>query len=391
MKKFLVMTFIVCVVFGLAGFASSDQGVTKNSVKIGSVVDLTGVSAVWGVIFKEMGELWAKDVNSKGGIHGRKIQMVFGDNKYRADAALSEVKRLVDFEKVFCLVAGQNTPCNMVASGYAEKKKIPWVFPVNSLQKHQKKVHRYIFNLLPLHESPTKVCVDYAVQTWKPKKFGVFYQFDEYGQTEFKHAEEQLAKYGMKVTQAEHFKMGQLNVSAEAARLKGAGCDAVMIIAYTSVTTSFLKEAKRIGWNAHFLGSISSSNYKMPELAGNAAEGMVCPLWFHLPEDHTQGVEQIRSLLKKYHPKRTLKIPYMGWPIYAAMQRALELTGPNLTTDTLINTLETGFKDYTIDIIGPVTYSQKSHKGTNSVILRVIRNGRYEEIPGWEGFLTPKE
>lgn len=390
MKK-LVMVFVGLLVFGIPGISFSDQGVTKDSVKIGAVYDLTGVSGRWGKIFVDVGDMWAKEVNSKGGIHGRKIVMVYGDNKSRADVALSEVKRLADFEKVFAFIGGHNSVTTMVGAPYAEQKKILWLFPIPSLPKYEENFHRYVFNLLPKHEPLSRVSVDYAMKTWNPKKLGVFYQFDEYGKTEFKNIKDQLAKYGLKVAQAEYFKKSQLSMSAEVARLKDAGCDVCITVGHTSAIATFLKEARRIGWDAHFMGGPSSSNYEMLKLAEGAAENMVCLYWFTMPDEQTEGWKAIGSLLHKYYPERKLGMPYVVWPLYDSLQRALELAGPNLTTDTLIKALETGFKGYTIGMYGPVNWSPTNHKGANSAYLRVVKNGKFQKIPGWEGFATPKE
>jgi len=55
-----------------------------------------------------------------------------------------------------------------------------------------------------------------------------------------------------------------------------------------------------------------------------------------------------------------------AWTAFPAIERALELAGPNLTADTIVEACETGFKDYENGIIGPVTYSPKRHNGENS-------------------------
>lgn len=54
------------------------------------------------------------------------------------------------------------------------------------------------------------------------------------------------------------------------------------------------------------------------------------------------------------------------WTAFPAIKRALELAGPNLTADTIVEACETGFKEYENGFIGPVTYSPKSHIGANS-------------------------
>jgi branched-chain amino acid transport system substrate-binding protein len=389
MKKLLVMLFIGCLVCGFSSFAYSDQGVTKDTIKIGHLVDLTGISALWGTISKQNADMWAAEVNSKGGIHGRKIEMVYGDNQYRADQALSEVKRLVDFEKVFCFVGGQNTPTNMVAAPYAASKGVPWLFPMNSLMMYEQTTP-YIYNFCSLHRPLTKIAIDYAVEMWKPKKFGVFYQYDEYGRTELKHIEEQLAKYGLKVHHAEYFKMGALNVSSEVARLKSAGCDVVFMLSYTNVTANFLKDARRIGFKPHIITGTSSANDNCIKLAEGAAEGVVFGVWYRLEEESCEGWDQLKGLMKKYHPDKKTDQRYCTWLYWPAIQHALELAGPNLTTETLQKALDTGFKGWTNGMMGPIYYGPDNHKASNYARLIVVKNGKFVGVPGWSEFRSPK-
>ena len=77
MKKILVMLFIGLMVCGIPGVSSSDQGVTKDSVKIESLVDITGPSAVWGAMSKKMGDMWAAEYHldiARKGTNPRRVK-----------------------------------------------------------------------------------------------------------------------------------------------------------------------------------------------------------------------------------------------------------------------------------------------------------------------------
>ncbi|OPX34961.1 MAG: hypothetical protein B1H11_09825 [Desulfobacteraceae bacterium 4484_190.1] len=389
MRKILVAAVITFIFLGVSSLALAEQGVTQNSIKIGIITDLTGPTSAWGEKEKVVGDMWAKEINSHGGIHGRKVELLWEDHGYRPDRALTAAKKLINFNKVFCLMGGQCTPTNIIASNYAAKHKIPWVFPVNSLKKDAVKVNKYIFNYMPLHEPATRALIDYAVNTWNVKKFGILYQHDNYGKGELANAEDQLAKYNLKPVAVENFKRGALDASAQLSRMKTAGCDVVNIIGSMNIAVSVLKEAQRKGWQPHFLSCISASNAKLPKLAGDAGNGMICPFWFNSPNADTDGMNRLRALLKKYHPNEKLSVTHIiMFPLFDGMQKALEWTGRDLTLANFLTTLETRFKGYENGITGPITYGPDDHVGAESVILAVIEDGKYKTITG---FITPKK
>ncbi|OPX34985.1 MAG: hypothetical protein B1H11_09810 [Desulfobacteraceae bacterium 4484_190.1] len=389
MKKYLSIVLVACIFFGLSGLALSDQGVTDDIIKIGIITDFTGATSAWGQKEKVVGGMWVKEINSRGGIHGRKVELLWEDHGYRPDRALTAAKKLINFDKVFCLMGGQCTPTNIVASNYAAKQKIPWVFPVNSLKKDAVKVNKYIFNYLPLHEPATRCLIDYAVETWNVKKFGILYQHDDYGKGELANAKDQLAKYNLKPVAVENFKRGALDASAQLARMKTAGCDVVNIIGPMNIAVSVLKEAQRKGWQPHFLSCISASNAQLPKLAGDAGNGMICPFWFSSPDTDTDGMNRLKALLKKYHPTEKLGVTHIiMFPLFDGMEKALEWTGRDLTVENFLTTLETRFKGYDNGITGAITYGPDDHVGADSVILAVIEDGKYKTITG---FVTPKK
>ena len=110
MKKHLSIALAACIFFGLSGLALSEQGVTDDMVKIGIITDFTGATSAWGEKGKMVGDMWQKEINSHGGINGRKIELLWEDHGYRPDRALTGAKKLINFNKVFCLMAGQCTP-----------------------------------------------------------------------------------------------------------------------------------------------------------------------------------------------------------------------------------------------------------------------------------------
>ena len=107
--KRIVYVFLTIVVIVLLGTipvrAGEDIGVTKDSVKIGLMGDLTGPIAEGWIQIAHGAKSYFKMVNDEGGIHGRKIDYILEDDRYSIPLALSCFKKLVYKDKIFVLQA----------------------------------------------------------------------------------------------------------------------------------------------------------------------------------------------------------------------------------------------------------------------------------------------
>src|SRR5260370_18570233 len=89
--------------------ARAETGVTDNEIRIGMWTPLSGPVALLGQSARDAVRLWAKEVNDKGGIHGRKINFISYDDTASPQEAQATVRRLIDQDQVFMLISGSVT------------------------------------------------------------------------------------------------------------------------------------------------------------------------------------------------------------------------------------------------------------------------------------------
>ena len=120
----------------LAAFAATPalagQGVSDKEIVIGSVSDLSGPFAAFGVPAVKAAQMHFKAVNAAGGIHGRKIRFVVEDSSYQMPKALQGYNKLVNRDKVFSMLLSLGTPMNLAGFRLTTPKNIPNVFPLSS-------------------------------------------------------------------------------------------------------------------------------------------------------------------------------------------------------------------------------------------------------------------
>lgn len=110
MQRIQRSALVGLVMVSLMGGAHATDGLTATEVKIGMVNVQTGPASGLGKGMRYGAEAVFKAVNGKGGVHGRKINMVVGDNGYEPDKAIDETLKMIEQQKVFSLFGYVGTP-----------------------------------------------------------------------------------------------------------------------------------------------------------------------------------------------------------------------------------------------------------------------------------------
>lgn len=126
-KACFKMTGILVVLMMLAGLVAGCGGGASKDLKIGVVYELTGNTASFGTMAANGAKLAFKEINAKGGVLGKQIQLVMADNKGEPAESTNAMTKVITQDKVIA-VTGFTTSSNGIAgSTVAEANKIPFV------------------------------------------------------------------------------------------------------------------------------------------------------------------------------------------------------------------------------------------------------------------------
>jgi branched-chain amino acid transport system substrate-binding protein len=122
--------FAVCVCW-LAGFAyAQTPGVSKDEIILGQSADFSASRAVISKAYAQGAELYFDQINSQGGIFGRKISVVKLDDQYQTKLALDNIKNLVEEKKVFGLMHSVGTAITEASLPYVASQAVPFIHPL---------------------------------------------------------------------------------------------------------------------------------------------------------------------------------------------------------------------------------------------------------------------
>src|SRR6266704_2100574 len=106
---------------------AQEQGLSDSEIVLGMWTCLTGPTALLGTSARDGVQIWVNEINEAGGIHGRKLRLVVYDDGGSPQEALAAVRRLVDQDKVFMLMAGSTSGATLPVIPLINRAKIPFM------------------------------------------------------------------------------------------------------------------------------------------------------------------------------------------------------------------------------------------------------------------------
>ncbi len=367
----------------LATAQNANQGVTKNEIVLGSIQDLSGPIAGFGKQTRLGMQLRVDELNEQsGGIHGRKIRLVFEDSQYDPKRAVLAAQKLVNQDKIFAMIGHIGTAQNLAAMPVQFQKNVLNLYPITAAREMYEPFHRLKFSFAAPYYNQMVVFLPRLMKEKNAKKPCILYQDDEFGLEVLRGAEAGLKRINMELAEKTSYKRGATDFSSQVARMKAAGCDMVVLGTIIRETIGAIGESRKTGFNPTFLGSSAAYTDLIHKLGGKAMDGLYAAMTVQNPylDDASQPVRFWATKYKtKFNEDPTVFSVY-GYNAVDGFIQVAQKTGPNLTTDNFIKTMET--MSFPPDIFGsaPQTFGPKKRLGSNEARLSQLQDGRWKVV-----------
>jgi branched-chain amino acid transport system substrate-binding protein len=375
MKRIATLSMAACALV-LAQGAGAEDGVTGDRILLGQSVALTGPAAQLGIQMRNGIKTYLEYVNSKGGVHGRRIELTTLDDGYEPARTVPNTKQLIEQDKVFALIGYVGTPTSVPAVPVFTAAKVPFVGPFTGAESLRAPFNRYIFHVRASYYDETDKIVEQVVSIGG-KNIAVFYQDDAYGQAGLKGVEIATQKRNLKISALGTVERNTIKVEDAVKKIHAAQPDAVvMVSAYTSCA-EFIRQMKKAGstatfYNVSFVGSKALADALGKEGIGVAISQVVPYPWGKaLPV-----VKEYQLLSEKAGLKDHNFSAIEGFLVAKVFVEGLKRAGKNLTREAFIGAME---KMQDVDVGGfYVGYSPTNHAGSKFVDLTIIgRDGKF--------------
>ncbi len=252
-------------------------GAEGTPIKIGYLAVLTGDGSVWGQAEQGGAQLAVKEINRKGGLLGRPVELICYDTKGKPEDAVNAVKRLIFDDKVVAVGGSNYSSIQLAIASIAENSKIPVVAsaatnPAVTVDPKTGKVRPYMFRIAYTDPYQGRIIADYLIQKYGAKKLAILGDIgDAYseGLTEFirKRADELKTEHKFWA-----FRNGDVDFRAQLTEMKSWGADSVAMTMLYKEMGLVIKQAAEMGWKPQFMGGDGVSP-NIFEIAGDAMEG----------------------------------------------------------------------------------------------------------------------
>ena len=355
-----------------AGVALADgRGVTDDQVELGFVLVKTGPVAALGIPQGDGMIDYMNYINDNGGIHGRKIKMLWEDDGFEAPKSVAAVKKLISRDKVLTIMTTGGTNQTIANMKNIDRYQIVNIPNAMALEFFDP-LNPYIFALGALYEWQYQVIVDYINDDLKmeDKKIGVVYTKKEYGKKGLDAIKKRAAKYNIPVVAELVLPTGAVDASSQVLALKESGATIVITCDVLPPIISFLKTAEKYNYWPQVFGFNWATDDLLVKACGPAAKNYIGAGFVGSWTDDTPGIKLVREIAAKNNRQPKLTSLYIGGiGVSMLFAEAMKRAGRDLTPETLKKALET-FREFdTGGIFPPVTYTDKSHAPAKKVKL----------------------
>jgi branched-chain amino acid transport system substrate-binding protein len=267
-------TFVAAVA-ALSVAAAFPAAAQQKSVKIGSVLSVTGPAAFLGEDMKAAMELAIEEVNAKGGIKGRKIEWFFYDAESQTQKGLNATRRLMTQDNVDMIVGGGNMSGMALAMlQLTEKAPLQFLSTEGSMQIVSPVGERkWTFKSTADDDQVMERLVDFF-QKNKMTKVALLADSSGFGQSAVEQMKKVAAARKLEVIY-ETFNPSDTDMTPQLTKLKAAAPQAIICWTVTPAGVVFLKQAKALGVNAQLIHSYGFVDGRYMELAGDAAKDLL--------------------------------------------------------------------------------------------------------------------
>jgi branched-chain amino acid transport system substrate-binding protein len=285
--------------------ALSLPAMAEDTVKMGVVAAMSGQSAKSGEAIVRGLSLAIDEINAKGGVLGKKVELVVRDDESNPAKGVIAARELVQREKVTAYFGGVDTPVSMAIVPFANQSKVPFigVWAAGTPITRNGAAENYVFRVSAVDALVDVALVDYAVKKHGAKKPGMILINNPWGESNEAGLKDALAAKGIATAGIEKFETGDVDVVPQLTRLKDSGADALFLVANVAPSAQVVKSLDRMGWKVPVVSHWGPAGGRFTELAGPSAEKVAFIQTFSFSRNTSPKALSTFEALKKKFPE----------------------------------------------------------------------------------------
>jgi branched-chain amino acid transport system substrate-binding protein len=361
--------------------SAAEVGVTADSILFGQAAALEGPSSALGQSMRQ-GILAAfAEVNAKGGVHGRKLNLISRDDGYDPDRSVVQTIKLIEKDQVFALIGAVGTPTSKATEPIAAANNVPFIGPFSGADFLRSPDLHNVVNIRASYSDEAEAWIKHLTEDLHLNQIAIFYQDDSFGRDGLAGVKAALDRRGLELVAEGTFERNTRAVGAALKTIKRAEPEAVVMVGTYGPCAEFIKLAHKSGFRPTFVNiSFVGANALAREL-GPDGDGVIVSQVVPFPWDTSlKVVVDYQKAQNALDPELTPDfVSFEGYLSGRLAAAALQRIGPNPTRADMLRVInEVGSFDISGSII---TAGAKAHEAPSKVFLTVIQaDGTFKAV-----------
>lgn len=386
-------TIALALALGAGGAATADntQGITETSIKIGNLGPYTGDASSYSAL--NFGPTaYFRHVNSQGGVHGRKFEIVTADSACKETNGIAAAKKLIHQDKVFMILVNPCSGVAMAIKPIVVQEGLPWI-GVSANPKITTPTEKAMFHVTYTGLYSGRAMASFALSKPNTKRIVLVQHTNDWARGYCDPAAAYMKEKGIEPLMTLAMERGSTDATAQALRIKSANADFVLGCLYEAELAIFLRDAHKYGLTVPVIGALGADFESTHKRVNNpaAVKNFYLPYQFKAPMG-SPVMKKWEELFVKHLEKNELPengVPtnfyYFGVPTAIATVEAFKRAGPSPSREKFIAAMES-LKDFDTGVLADtVTLSRENHVGVQDMYaVGLDEQGKQTVYTAWD-------
>ncbi|HEX7289416.1 MAG TPA: ABC transporter substrate-binding protein [Candidatus Angelobacter sp.] len=376
LKNLIVLTTLFALLCLLPG---AQNAAAQGTIKIGVITSLTGSQAAFGGAHKNGYQIALDEINAKGGVLGKQVELDYYDDQSKPDQAVQGVSKLVDQDHVSLLLGAYSSENTKAIINPVTTHQIPLLIPTATADNVMDSKSPWVFRICAGASDYAKVWVDFLKKNGNPKTMVIVYEKTNFGQANMQAMKEAAAAAGITVLATEEYEAKAPDYKAVLRRVKDKNPDVIYFCSYLLDATTLMRQSQEVDLNPRYFTAagtgFSAAEFPTDKGAGKNAEyTLSVSQW--LPEAPWPGSKEFDA---EYFKRTNTHPQYHAMQAYQSLMTAVQAikNANSLEAAKVRDALKN--INLKTSAFGPVKFDANG-QNLHQVLITQIQGGKYKVV-----------
>ncbi|MCC7418228.1 MAG: ABC transporter substrate-binding protein [Acidobacteria bacterium] len=369
------LTFAACG-GGQRGAAAGDAA----TFKIGVITSLTGPAAAFGQAHENGYAIALGEINARGGVKGKPIELVYYDDQSRPDQAVQGVNKLIDRDGVPIVLGAYSSENTRAIVPAVTQKQVPLLMPTATADNVMDSNSPWVFRLCAGSSAYASATLDFLKTTSLPRRMAIVYENTNFGQSQADAMAQAAGPAGFEIVANEAYQASAPDYKALLQRVKAASPDIVYFASYLLDASTLMRQSAQVGLEPQAFASagtgFAAAEFPTADKGAGAYAEYTFSVSQWLPTARWRGSAEFDAAFFKLTGTH---------PAYHAMQAYAALLTAAAAIDKAPDATPAAIRDAmkTIDLpdtpFGPISFDARG-QNRHPVLITQVLGGQYKIV-----------